>query len=36
VAFEGGRIELQPFERLSRQAKRDLDEEAERLSAFLA
>lgn len=34
--FEGGRIELQPFEKLSRQANRDLDEEAERLSAFLA
>jgi hypothetical protein len=34
--FEGGRIELEPFEKLSRQAKRDLDEETERLSAFLA
>jgi hypothetical protein len=34
--FEGGRIELQPFEKLSRRAKRDLDEEAERLSSFLA
>ena len=34
--FEGGRIELEPFEKLPRQAKRDLDEEAERLSAFLA
>ena len=34
--FQRGRVELQPFEWLSRQAKRDLDEEAERLSAFLA
>jgi len=33
--FEGRTIRLEPFEKLSRQAKRDLDEEAERLSAFL-
>jgi hypothetical protein len=34
--FESARITLEPFEKLSRQAKRDLDEEAEGLSAFLA
>jgi hypothetical protein len=34
--FEGGRITLEPFQKLSRRAKRDLDEESGRLSAFLA
>jgi hypothetical protein len=33
--YEGGRVMLEPFEKLSRAAKRDLDVEAERLSAFL-
>lgn len=34
--YEKGRIELSPFERLSRAARRELDEEAERLAAFHA
>lgn len=32
---ERGRVRLEPFERLSRESRRELDEEAERLSAFL-
>ena len=35
-AFEGGRVKLEPFEKLPRVAKREVDDEAERLSAFLA
>ena len=31
---ERGRIEIEPFERLSRETKRALDEEADRLVAF--
>jgi hypothetical protein len=33
---ERGRIVTKPFERLSRETKRELDEEAERLAAFHA
>ena len=33
---DGGRVKLEPFERLSRDARRGLDEEAERLAEFLA
>jgi hypothetical protein len=33
---EGGRIELEPFERLGRGVLRELREEAERLAAFHA
>ena len=33
---ERGRVKLEPFERLSRDARRGLDEEAERLAEFLA
>jgi winged helix DNA-binding protein len=34
--YEGGRVQVQPFGRLSREARRDLADEAERLAAFLA
>jgi hypothetical protein len=34
--YERGRVRLEPFGRLHRQARRDLDEEAERLAAFHA
>jgi hypothetical protein len=33
---ERGRVEIEPFERIPRESRRELDEEAERLSAFLA
>lgn len=34
--YENGRITLDPFERLDRSTRRELDEEAERLAAFHA
>jgi hypothetical protein len=34
--LERGRVRIEPFERLTRQARQELDEEAERLAAFLA
>jgi hypothetical protein len=34
--FERGRVELEPFDRLARGTKRELDEEAERLAAFMS
>ena len=34
--YERGRIALEPFHRLPRDARRELDEEAERLAAFHA
>ena len=34
--YEKGRVELKPFKRLSRDARRELDDEAERLAAFHA
>jgi winged helix DNA-binding protein len=33
---ERGRVKIEPFERIPRESRRELDEEAERLSAFLA
>jgi hypothetical protein len=32
--YEGGRVRLSPFERLGREAQRELRDEAERLEAF--
>jgi hypothetical protein len=34
--IERGRVKLEPFERLSREARKELDDEAERLAAFLS
>jgi hypothetical protein len=34
--YENGRVELKPFTRLSRETRRELDDEAERLAAFHA
>jgi winged helix DNA-binding protein len=34
-SFDGGRVVTEPFARLSRAAQRELEEEAERLRAFL-
>jgi DNA glycosylase AlkZ-like len=34
--YEGGRVQLEPFERISRQARRELSDEAARLAAFHA
>lgn len=34
--YEGGRVRLEPFERLSRATMVEVEEEAERLAAFHA
>jgi hypothetical protein len=34
--YDNGRVQLEPLTRLSKQARRELDEEAERLAAFHA
>ena len=34
--YEGGRVRLEPFEALPRVARRELEDEAERLAAFHA
>jgi hypothetical protein len=34
--LDRGRVKLEPFERLSREARKELDDEAERLAAFLS
>ena len=33
--FEGGRVRIEPFERLSRAVRSEVDDEAERLASFM-